>query len=75
MASNTEDLQDKIVSSPSVSDVVGGSPAIAEEVDDATYQAMLDILDELTDHTHIFFDNYTTACNCNCNCNCTRGIV
>lgn len=32
-------------------------------------------LDELLNHTHIFFDDYGTACNCNCNCNCTRGTL
>jgi hypothetical protein len=34
---------------------------------------MLDVLEGLLNHTHIFFDDYGTACNCNCNCNCTRG--
>jgi len=65
-----EDLQNKTTSQPAVVTVTS-----MDDVDDATYKAMLDILDDLTDHTHIFFDNYTTACNCNCNCNCTRGIV
>ena len=52
-----------------------GSRPVSEQIDRATYKNMLDILDELVDHTHIFFDDYSTACNCNCNCNCTRGIL
>ena len=49
--------------------------AVGDEIDKETYQQMLNILDELMDHSHIFYDDYTTACNCNCNCACTRGIV
>jgi len=51
------------------------SEAANQPVDDATYQQMLAILQELTDHTHVFYDDYTTACDCNCNCDCTRGII
>jgi hypothetical protein len=39
------------------------------------FQDMLTILNELVSHTHIFYDDYSTACNCNCNCNCSRGIL
>ena len=46
-----------------------------EAIDDATYKQMLNVLSELVSHTHIFYDDYGTACNCNCNCNCTRGII
>jgi hypothetical protein len=34
---------------------------------------MLNILDNLTDHTHIFYDDYTSVCNCACQCQCGRG--
>lgn len=37
------------------------------------YNQMVAILEELTDHTHVYYDDYSTACNCNCNCN--RGTV
>lgn len=40
-----------------------------------TLLQMLAILDEITDHTHIVYDDYSTACQCNCNCACGRGIV
>ena len=65
-----ENLSTKTSTKPSAATVTS-----LDDVDDATYKAMLDILDDLTDHTHIFFDNYRTACNCNCNCACTRGIL
>ena len=39
------------------------------------FQEMLAILGDLTNHTHIFYDDYGSACNCNCNCNCTRGSL
>lgn len=40
-----------------------------------TLLQMLAILDEITDHTHIVYDDYSTACQCNCNCACGRGII
>lgn len=39
----------------------------------SSYNQMVAILEELTDHTHIYYDDYSTACNCNCDCN--RGTV
>lgn len=38
-------------------------------------QDMVTVLENLLNHTHVFFDDYGTACNCNCNCNCTRGSL
>lgn len=75
-----EDLSNKSTTVQAVPTKTGsggasGDRPASEEIDAATYQAMLDILDDLVDHTHIFFDDYSTACNCNCNCNCTRGIL
>lgn len=55
---------------PAATPVVAGA-----EIDDQTFQTMLGILNELVAHTHIFYDDYSTACNCNCNCNCSRGIL
>lgn len=48
---------------------------VGQAITASTYQQMLNILDELVTHTHVFYDDYTTACNCNCNCDCTRGIL
>lgn len=38
-------------------------------------QQMLDILENITDHTHVIYDDYSTACNCNCACDCGRGSM
>lgn len=60
----------KTTTTPVVPPVAAGS-----QIQAATYQQMLAVLNELVSHTHIFFDDYSTACNCNCNCNCSRGIL
>lgn len=49
--------------------------AVGDQVSPATFQQMLNILNELVAHTHLFYDDYSTACNCNCNCACTRGTL
>lgn len=46
-----------------------------DEVTASSFDQMLNVLNELIDHTHIFYDDYSTACNCNCNCACTRGTL
>lgn len=52
-------------------------PAVnpGDAVSAQTFQDMLDVLAELVEHTHVFYDDYSTACNCNCNCACSRGIL
>lgn len=65
-----EDLETKTTAAPTVPTVAAGG-----EVDDKTFQDMLAVLNELVSHTHIFYDDYSTACNCNCNCACSRGIL
>lgn len=65
-----EQLGSKDVVAPAVPAVNAG-----DTFDDATFKGMLDVLNELVSHTHIFYDDYSTACNCNCNCDCTRGIL
>lgn len=55
---------------PVISNVAAG-----QEVSATTFINMIDVLNELVAHTHVFFDDYSTACNCNCNCNCSRGII
>lgn len=41
----------------------------------ANMQQMLDVLENITDHTHVIYDDYSTACNCNCACDCGRGSM
>jgi hypothetical protein len=37
------------------------------------FQQMLQILDDLTDHTHTATDTYTSVCECQCQCDCACG--
>lgn len=41
----------------------------------AQFQEMVDVLDNLVTHTHIYYDDHTTACQCNCACQCARGTI
>jgi hypothetical protein len=38
-----------------------------------TFRQMLDVLESLQSHNHIFYDDYTTVCECQCQCQCSRG--
>jgi hypothetical protein len=50
------------------------TPPVANgQIGATVFQQMLTILDDLTDHTHTVYDDYTSVCQCNCNC--SRGIV
>lgn len=64
--------------------VISGQPVPIDKVagDTITLDTltqMLNILDDMTSHTHQLTDNYTTVCQCNCACQCAcacgRGIV
>jgi len=51
----------------------------AKAVDDTvtadTYRQMLDVLEALASHNHIFYDDYATVCECQCQCACSRGTL
>ena len=40
-----------------------------------TFRAMIDVLEDLAGHNHIFYDDYTTVCECQCQCACSRGTL
>ena len=40
-----------------------------------TFRAMIDVLEDLAGHNHIFYDDYTTVCECQCQCACSRGTI
>jgi len=40
-----------------------------------TFRQMLDVLESLASHSHIFYDDYNTVCECQCACACGRGTV
>jgi hypothetical protein len=55
---------------PDIPPVVPGDKITKDKMDQ-----MINVLEDLLNHTHLFYDDYGTACNCNCNCNCTRGSL
>lgn len=57
----SENLSTKTTTTAAVTNVIAGHTVSA-----ATFQQMLSILNELASHTHIMYDDYSTACNCNC---------
>lgn len=59
--------------SSATSGVTVATKAATDDITADTFQQMLNILDNLTDHTHVFYDDYNSVCNCNCNCACGRG--
>jgi hypothetical protein len=40
-----------------------------------TFRQMIDVLENLASHSHIFYDDYTTVCDCQCQCDCSRGTL
>lgn len=57
------------------SGISAGTQSTGNIITPTNMQQMLDILENLTDHTHIVYDDYSTACNCNCQCQCGRGTL
>lgn len=49
--------------------------AAGDTISAATFTQMLDVLESLASHSHIFYDDYTTVCECQCACACGRGTV
>lgn len=58
---------------------VPGAKNSGDTITADTFQQMLNVLDDLTDHSHSVTDDYTSVCQCNCACQCAcacgRGIV
>jgi len=47
-----------------------------DEITANTFLAMVDVLQELSSHSHIFYDDYSTVCQCQCQCGGGgRGVV
>jgi hypothetical protein len=40
-----------------------------------TFNQMMDVLEDLATHSHIFYDDYATVCECQCQCACSRGTL
>ena len=55
------------------SGVTVAAKGATDDITADTFLQMLNILENLTDHTHVFYDDYTSVCNCACQCQCGRG--
>ena len=49
--------------------------AAGDNITADTYRQMLDVLEALASHNHIFYDDYNTVCECQCQCACSRGTL
>jgi hypothetical protein len=65
------------VEGTSSADIGSDVPAKAagDNITADTYRQMLDILESLASHNHIFYDDYNTVCECQCQCACSRGTL
>lgn len=70
MATNNENTSTKTVAAPAVAEKSAGDTISAD-----TFRDMLDVLEDLAGHNHIFYDDYTTVCECQCQCACSRGTL
>lgn len=60
-------------STTSVGSDVPAKTAGTDTITADTYRQMLDVLESLASHNHVFYDDYTTVCECQCQCACSRG--
>lgn len=58
---------------PSKVPAEAGSKVSGDEISKDTFRQMLNILKEMRNHTHQYYDDYTTACECQCQCQ--RGTI
>jgi len=49
--------------------------AAGDNITADTYRQMLDVLEALASHNHIFYDDYNTVCECQCQFACSRGTL
>ena len=68
---DTENVSTWGSSNSAVPTVTAGSSVVSA----STFQAMITVLNELANHNHTFYDDYTTVCDCQCQCDCTRGTL
>lgn len=69
--SATDQTEYSTTTQPAVSSV----PSPGSPITTTVFHDMLAVLDQLVSHTHVYYDDYGTACNCWVHNNCTRGIL
>jgi hypothetical protein len=72
---NTADTTSSINVASNVSVTIPTSKAVGDQISADTFRQMLDVLENLQSHNHIFYDDYTTVCECQCQCACGRGTL
>ena len=70
MANSIENL-----SSYTLSNTGAANVSTSNTITTTTFTQMVDVLEALANHNHIFYDDYTTVCQCQCQCACNRGTV
>lgn len=70
MAQSTETTSSNTSDKEDVPNKSAGETVTAD-----TYLQMIDVLESLAAHNHIFYDDYTTVCECQCACACSRGTL
>jgi hypothetical protein len=75
MANTTETTSSVNIPSSNLSVTLPTTKAVGDQISADTFRQMLDVLENLQSHNHIFYDDYTTVCECQCACACGRGTV
>lgn len=70
MATTNENL-----SSYALANTGAANVSTSNTITSTTFTQMVDVLESLANHNHIFYDDYTTVCQCQCQCACSRGTV
>lgn len=65
----------ELTTSVSVSATGASNTSNSDVISAATFNQMIDVLEALAQHNHIFYDDYTTVCQCQCECACNRGTL
>ena len=63
------------LSSYTLSNAGAANVSTSNTITTTTFTQMIDVLEALANHNHIFYDDYTTVCQCQCQCACNRGTV
>ena len=64
-----------VTSSTTVGTADAAAKTVGQPITADTYNQMLNILEALASHNHIFYDDYTSVCECQCQCDCSRGTI
>ena len=55
-------------SAPNQGVSVPGTVGSGQRISASTFAAMANVLNNLVNHTHTYYDDFTTVCDCQCQC-------